>query len=61
VAATARGLVNDKGRYQRLITQWAHGVTAISDPSVNVCDRDLFCFEAQVQQAWEMLGQRSKQ
>lgn len=61
MAAVARGLENDKARYQRLIAQWAHGVTAISDPSVGVCDRDLFLLEAQVQPAWEMLGQRSKQ
>lgn len=43
MAAVARGLEDDKARYQRLITQWAHGVTAISDLSVGVCDRDLFC------------------
>ena len=59
----ARGLEKDKVRYQRLITQWAHGVTAISDLSVGVCDRDVFLLEAQVQPAGEMLGfgQRSKQ
>lgn len=38
----ARGLENDKVRYQRLITQWVHGVTAISDLSVGVCNRDVF-------------------
>jgi hypothetical protein len=44
-------------RYQRLITQWAHGVTAISDLNANVCDR---IFSLEVQPALGMLGQRSK-
>ena len=55
------------GRYQRLITQWAHGVTAISDLNANVCDR-IFSLEVQpalgdarsAQQAIERPGYRSR-
>ena len=60
LAVVACGLKSDKVRYQRLITQWAHGVTAISDLNVSVCDR-IFWLEVQVQPALGMLGQGSKQ